>query len=254
MPEQNYSENDIAFLNAIEEHHFWYRTRRHLLRTLLRDVSPRLPAAPAILDLGCGNGSMVSTIREYGAYVGIECAREAAANCRAKGVPALVGDARRIPLRTDSMDVVTILDLLEHVDDDRAVLEECSRVLKPGGFLLVMVPAFMALWTSFDDYSFHKRRYSRGRLVRLLRDSGFVPARKGYMFSFLFPVLLFNSLLERIRPGKPDRGQGWRRRLAPPRPWVNGSLSFLGKLETMLMRRGLVPFGTTFLAICRNVK
>jgi SAM-dependent methyltransferase len=254
MPEPNYNADDIVFLNTVEETHFWYTNRRHLVDTLWRDMAGQLPADPLILDLGSGNGSMVATLRRHGRYLGIEFAPEAVANCRAKGGVALAGDARRIPLRADAVDAIMILDLLEHVDDDRRVLAECSRVLRPGGLLLVMVPAFQMLWTSFDLHSFHKRRYSRARLLDLLGRARFAPIRESYLFSFLFPVLLATTLRERLQGGQNARDRGWRRRLTPPKKGVNDLLAWLGRMEVCWMQRGRIPFGSTLVALCRNTK
>jgi SAM-dependent methyltransferase len=176
----------------------------------------------------------------------------AARNCRLKAESVSVGDAQDLPLKDQCVDVVMILDCLEHVDDDGRVLDECRRVLRKGGRLLITVPAFTFLWTTFDKHSYHKRRYDRRGLLITLREKQFTIHKVSHYLSYLFPVLLLVSTFERLGLRKEDREAGWRNRLKLPPKILNELLTLMGKLEARLLRWVNIPFGSTLVVICEN--
>ena len=106
------------------------------------------------------------------------------------------GEAEALPYDPESFDVVTALDVIEHLDDDRCGLREISRVLRPGGYVLLFVPAFMFLWGVQDDVSNHRRRYDRADLTAKVKSAGFEVEKAGYAnFTFFLPVLIIRSLM-----------------------------------------------------------
>lgn len=250
----NFSKKEVEFLNSIEEEHFWYRSRQKLIDLLLKSFTDRKSPRPKILDLGCGNGSMVKPIQKWGQYFGLDCESDFARNCALKNVPVFIGDACALPFENEYFDVVTILDLLEHVDNDKKVLDECYRVLKLGGKLIVFIPAFNLLWTSFDFYSYHKRRYEKADILKILEQKGFKIIKKSYYFSFLFPVLLFFAAIEKfgLRGHSNNRKKTWEIRLKPPNRLVNNILAFFGEMEAFFLIRCYVPIGSTLVLIAKK--
>src|SRR5438270_9171810 len=135
----------------VDEHHWWYRGRRRIVRTEL-DRLP-LPDAARVLDAGCGSGRTLEELVDYGSVSGIELNPDAAAIARGRGRDGFdvrVGRLEELPWEDGTFDLITCLDVIEHTPDDRATLTSLRRVCKPGGWLLVTVPAYQALWSRHD--------------------------------------------------------------------------------------------------------
>jgi SAM-dependent methyltransferase len=161
-------EEEIRRSAALEERHWWYAERRALVRRLVAPLSPG-----RALDVGCGGGGNTQVLRDLGWRVaGLEYSPVAAPLAARRGLPVVRGDARRLPFRDHSMDLVMSTDMWEHIDDDQAVAREAARVLRPGGRALVAVPCSMKLWSGHDVALGHVRRYEREELVALMESAG----------------------------------------------------------------------------------
>lgn len=161
---------EIARSAALERKHWWYAARRALVRRTARDW----PAGRAV-DVGCGMGGNTVVLREMGLQaIGVEYTSTGADIAASRGIPVVRGDGRRLPVADGSVDLVMSTDAWEHIDDDVAVAAETARVLRPGGRVLVAVPAGMALWSGHDVALGHVRRYERDQLADLVRGAGLV--------------------------------------------------------------------------------
>lgn len=161
-------EDEIRKSAALEQRHWWYAERRALVRRL---VSPLAPGRA--LDVGCGGGGNAGVLRDLGWQVsGLEYSPAAAGLATSRGLDVVRGDARVLPFRDASMDLVMSTDMWEHIDDDEAVARETFRVLKPGGRLLVAVPCSMSLWSGHDVALGHVRRYEKAELTGLMERVG----------------------------------------------------------------------------------
>lgn len=155
---------------ALEQRHWWYAGRRALVRRLMKGV----PAGRA-LDVGPGPGGNAAVLRDLGWQVtGVELTEVGAHLCAARGLDVVRGDATRLPAADRSVDLVMSTDVWEHVEDHESVAAEAHRVLRPGGRLLVAVPAGMELWSGHDVALGHVRRYERQDLLDLVERHGFV--------------------------------------------------------------------------------
>ncbi|MHA1279976.1 MAG: class I SAM-dependent methyltransferase [Candidatus Helarchaeota archaeon] len=248
-----YSKNDIKFLSEIEKNHYWYVCRRKMIHAILEQILPMNEPKPRILDLGCGSGSMFNTARKHGEYLGIEYDAKAAANCKQKGAQVIIGDGMNIPLKDESFDLIMLLDCLEHVEEDRQILNECYRVLIHEGLILISVPAFRILWTTFDEHSYHIRRYNCSDLIKLLENNDIKTIKVTHLFFYQFPVLLMIALLERFGFKKKDRQSGWRERLKPPPLILNKLLILLGQIEVFLTRWVSIPLGSSLIVLCEKI-
>src|ERR1700761_976153 len=162
---------ELQTLVQVEDQHWWYRERRHLLARELR----RLAAPGRALDIGAAGGGNTRVLREFGWQpVALEYAPTAAVFARERGLDVLRGDAREMPVRTGSMDLVTAFDVLEHIEEDYLATAEITRVLRPGGTALIAVPADMALWSAHDEAVSHVRRYDRDGLTQVITKGGLV--------------------------------------------------------------------------------
>jgi SAM-dependent methyltransferase len=161
-------EDEIRKSARLEQRHWWYAGRRALVRRLVRGV----PVGRA-LDVGCGSAGNTSVLRDAGWQVtGLEYSPAAAALARSRGLPIVRGDARCLPFPDASFDLVMSTDMWEHIEEDDLVAAEAARVLRPGGRLLVAVPAGMDLWSGHDVALGHVRRYDREGLAALVRSTG----------------------------------------------------------------------------------
>src|SRR5947209_905957 len=159
----------------LENHHWWFVGRRQLV---LQQLARHGGSSPGpILDLGCGTGGMLPHLQRFSAAIGLDSAEEAAAGCRRRGVPFVLGWGSRLPFESGAFGTVAALDVIEHVPDDLAILREMFRVLRPGGLLLITVPAYQFLWSQHDVFNHHQRRYRRRGLKRLITGAGFEIAK-----------------------------------------------------------------------------
>lgn len=162
---------ELSTLAAVEDRHWWYKERRSLLARELR----RMPAPGLALDIGAAGGGNTRVLRAHGwRPVALEYAPTAARIARERGIDVLRADARELPLRTESMDLVTAFDVLEHIEEDYLAAAEITRVLRPGGTALIAVPADMALWSAHDEAVGHVRRYTRDALTTVVSKGGLV--------------------------------------------------------------------------------
>ena len=160
---------EIRKLTSLEDTHWWYRERRHLLSRLIQD----LPAGVA-LDVGAAGGGNTRVLRQAGwQAVAVEYGAAGARVCADRGIDVVRADAVHLPFAPSSLDLVVAFDVLEHIPDDKTAAASVFEVLRPGGVFLVAVPADPRLWSSHDEAVGHVRRYTRDTLSELLDGAGF---------------------------------------------------------------------------------
>ena len=232
---------------AVDEHHWWYRGRRKVIRAELDRLE--LAAGAEILDAGCGSGRTLQELVDYGTVHGIELDPDAAAHARGRDCGEVrEGRLEELPWPDDRFDLITCLDVIEHTPDDRVTLRELRRVCKPGGYLLVTVPAYQALWSAHDEANHHFRRYNRRMLRVAASESGWRVERLTSFNTLLFPPAAAVRLLGRRRSGaeaKPDLVLG--------PAWLNSVLERPLSLEAAWLGRGRrLPAGLSLLAVLAN--
>jgi SAM-dependent methyltransferase len=160
---------EVRKLTELEDRHWWYRERRALVARALRGRRPG-----TALDVGAAGGGNTRVLQAVGwQAAALEYGEEGARVCAERGIPVLRGDATRLPLAGESLDLVVAYDVLEHIEDDAAAAKGVFQLLKPGGLFLVAVPCDMKLWSAHDVAVNHVRRYSRAGLLGLLTGAGF---------------------------------------------------------------------------------
>lgn len=244
-------------LFRIEDHHFWFHSRNRIISDVVAGVTKSFQGGYKVLEIGCGNGNVLRHLEktcEGQLVVGMDAFDEGLRLARRRNCTRLVrGDANRHPFASQ-FDLVGVFDVLEHVPQDERLLDQIRAILRPGGVLLITVPARMSLWSYFDEASGHCRRYEYGELRAKL-------AKAGYEVDYITPYML--TLLPLMWCGRrlASLTSGWRKKnsatdmaLSELRltPGVNGVLKWcLGReIPRVVARRGL-PFGTSLLAIAR---
>jgi SAM-dependent methyltransferase len=145
--------------------------------------------------------------------------------------------------------VVLVLDVLEHIEEDRKAIAEIRRVLKPNGVVISFVPAFMMLWGITDEASHHFRRYTKPELVGKLEEANFKIIRSSYFNTFLFfPILLVRKLSKFFpQKYKPEQETDIRSE------FMNKVFYLIFKLESLVLRIINFPFGVSLMVIGRKV-
>jgi SAM-dependent methyltransferase len=235
-------------LYQVEERHWWYVGRRRIIRSLVEQICATLDD-PRILDVGCGTGANLKMLADYGRAEGVDISQQAVDFCHERGLQSVkLGAAEELPYENDSFDLVTALDVVEHLDDDVAGLREMRRVLRPNGHLLLFVPAFMFLWGVQDDVSNHRRRYTLPSLVKAAEAAGFEVEWSNYAnISFFLPVLLVRSVMRWL-------GLRASTEYGINISVMNGPFSQLFAAERFILERGRIPFGVSAVCIARRVE
>src|SRR5207237_9419755 len=196
----------FAEYSQVEDVHWWFFGRRRvLLQVLDRYLGKNGSHERRILDVGCGTGTMLTYLASYGQAQGVDIDEEAVGYCRERGLTDVrLGAAETLPFEDGSFDLVTALDVVEHLHDDAAALRGLRRVLRPGGKVLVTVPAHPFLWGDQDEVNLHKRRYVAPQVRERLTATGFDVLRLTYINAFMLApialVRMLRRLEHRIRP------------------------------------------------------
>lgn len=230
--------------HELEADHWWFASRLVRIRDLVRAHLPR--GGARILDLGCGSGRAARTFEEFGTVVGSDLSWEPLKADARNGRSRLATRAERLPFRSGSFDLVTALDLVEHLEHDQPALREMLRVLRPGGVLILTVPAMPALYGPHDRALGHWRRYSSAELARSVRRAGAAgPLEMSYFMSLLFPLLLAWRLTTKILGAGEGRSDGGRRLPG----WANRILRGVMDLEAAVAARVPIGFGGTLVCV-----
>jgi len=215
--------------------HWWYRARREILAAYLARYAG-LPAGARILEIGCGTGHNLPMLARFGQVEAIEIDDAARAIASARlGRP--VGDAPLPALpgvERGAYDLIAVLDVVEHIAEDVAALKAMGDCLKPGGKILITVPAHQWLWSAHDVVNHHQRRYSKATLSAAIAAAGLRHNGLRYFNSLLFPLAAAARIAGRLT-GKDDSDDS-----PPPAP-VNALFETVFGLERHLV--GRVPMG-----------
>lgn len=195
---------DAELINTekgLEESYWWFVGRRAILDRLVRRFVRHTHLA---VDVGCGSGRNMLLLSHYSDTVmGFDRSSAALEMAAARGFPVARADGQSMPLADSSVDLLCAFDVLEHLDDDMSALCEFHRVLQPGGFLLVTVPAYRFLWSEHDEALMHRRRYSASELHVKLTRSRFRVAKRSYAVFFPFFPIVFYRLFRGLFPKNP---------------------------------------------------
>ena len=239
---ERFPSDRLERLLEIDRRHFWFRGRRRLLEALLGE---RLARPSDLLDVGCGSGATLAWLGGLGhRTTGVDGHPGAVEEARRRAPEALValGNAEALPLADASFDGALLLDVLEHVDDVAAVTE-VARVVRPGGWVALTVPACPRLWSARDEDAGHLRRYRRRGVRKLLGAAGLEPERLTHYQFALLPLVAASRVVggRRLRD-REDR---------PPRV-VDAALGAVNALEARVARRVDLPWGSSIVAVARK--
>ncbi|MBI2939300.1 MAG: class I SAM-dependent methyltransferase [Chloroflexi bacterium] len=234
---------------AHEQTHWWYVGMRAIAAALLDGRDRLRNGGPwEILDAGCGTGAGLLWLADYGRVTGLDLSGEALAYCRRRGLGRLVrGSIERLPFADESFDLATSFDVLYHrwVGDDGLALRELRRVLRPGGWLLLRVPALPWLAGRHDAAVYTRHRYRLAEVMAGLTAASFTVERATYANCLLLPLVAAKRSAERWTAGPAGDLE-----VAPA--WLNTWLTRALRMEARLLRHVTLPWGVSALALARR--
>jgi SAM-dependent methyltransferase len=239
-------QHTYGIMNNVEDSHWWFVGRRAILESFLSRIRSSfiIHHSPlTILDVGCGTGANLEMLKQFGDAEGVDVSDDALEFCRLKGLKVHKGLAESLPFADESFDLVTALDVVEHLDDDIAGLKEMNRVLKADGKTLIFVPAFMWLWGVQDDISNHRIRYTREQIVERLNAAGFKIERATYAnITFFLPILLGRFLMK-VTGIKPESENNVNVSA------LNGIFGRIFSAEKYWLKKSNLPFGVSIVVV-----
>ena len=226
----------------LDQRHWWYRARREVLAALIRRRAMP-PKDGRILEIGCGTGHNLAMLGQFGQVDAVELDEEA----RGIASQRLGRDVMGAPLPElagvpGDYDLIGAFDVIEHIDDDAAAVMTIASRLKPGGKLVVSVPAHGWMWSAHDVVNHHKRRYSKTSLKRLIEESPLRLDTIGYFNSLLFPLAVAQRTASKVA-GRDDADVK-----LPPAP-LNAALEKAFAAERHLIGRLPLPPGLSLFAV-----
>ncbi|MCC6847153.1 MAG: class I SAM-dependent methyltransferase [Deltaproteobacteria bacterium] len=238
-----------AEYSQIEDTHWWFRGRREIFTRLLAPLGVK---PLRMLDIGFGTGAMLRFLEPYGSVIGMDMSVEAIRFARTRvACPMFLGSITHVPIASAAFDLVTAFDIVEHVEDDRAAFVELARVCRPGGHVLVTVPAFQFLWGNQDVVSHHRRRYTRAELGARMRSAGLAPRRLSYFNAILFPVVAAVRVARRLRGEPPSDEVKSDFTMTKPGP-VNDALARVFGAEGRWLARWRLPVGVSLVCLAER--
>lgn len=232
----------------VEGKHWWFIGRRRIIESFVEKICREIGKRRArILDVGCGTGANLQMLANYGVAEGVDISPQALEFCRARGLSKVKqGPAEALPFEDASFDLVTGLDVVEHLDDDVVGLSEMRRVLRPGGRALLFVPAFMFLWGVQDEVSHHRCRYTRAELQTAVERAGLTVERSTYAnITFFLPTLIGRTIM--LLTGLKPESEANINVSA-----LNGIFGWILGAESWWLRRSNFPFGVSIVCVARR--
>jgi len=231
-----------------EERWWWSVGRRALIDKLWKRYGKRQrrDEAKRVLDIGCGPGSTLKEMEKVGAGYGLDVSETALKYCHDRGLNtvALAG-AAALPYRDELFDLVTSIDVLEHVEDDVDAIREMQRVTRPGGVIIFTVPAFNFLWSRRDEQCHHVRRYRLSEVKKKAAEAGLKPVRTTYInLPLLVPLFLLVKVGHLIRRDPSIKADYV---LVPP--LINRVLGWVVRAEARWLSRLDLPIGTSICCV-----
>jgi len=230
---------------GLEDAYFWIKVQRDMVIRLASPLLNNLARSRKlkILDAGCGKGGLLALLSYRGEVMGVDASEEAVNFCREKYnfkvQPALIQD---LPFVDSAFDFIFCVDVIEHLEDDLKAMRELYRVLKPGGFLITTIPAFMSLWGYHDQEQGHFRRYTKATFFQLSTQAGFKIGRFYYFKSLLFlPLYFMRKFKKAISLNSDD--------FYRPTPIINQLLCALLSIDNIIATIVNLPIGTSLIAV-----
>jgi ubiquinone/menaquinone biosynthesis C-methylase UbiE len=243
--------DEYRIMHDIEQTYWWFVGKQFLVRRILQGLPLNKTRQDRILDIGCGTGIILKLLENFGVSYGAECSPDAIQFLRHRGLNLIVQSDvdQSVPFKDNTFSAITCLDVLEHLDNDLKLLKEMGRVCKPGGHVILTVPAFEILWSPHDIALHHKRRYTKQQMLSMISQSNWKVVKCSYYNGILFcPILSIRTLKQCLSRYHPARSDFFINLPA----WLNRALSLFFLCEIFLLKYLNLPFGVSLLLILQK--
>lgn len=232
-------------LYQLEEKHWWHIAKRQAIDHLVKRYLKVTPAK--ILDIGCGTGQNINYLSKFGQVYGVDNSPQAIKYCKSRNLLNVrLANSDQTGYPKSTFDMITLLDVLEHLEEDQT-LKEIYRILKPKGIFILTVPALTILWSQWDIVLHHRRRYTKTSLTEVLKKNNFKIKKIYYLYSFLFlPALVIrftkSFFYKDFYPS--DFRLSW--------PVINHLGLLLAKIEQLILKIYQPPIGTSIVCVAEK--
>jgi len=230
--------------DKLASRHWWFLGRRKIILDLIDKFLPK-KVDLKILDAGCGTGDFLPFLKKYGQVWGIDNSKEAIELCKNKGSLVIQQSLLNIHFPKNNFDLIMALDVIEHINDELAVIRELKRVAKNDGLIVITVPAYQFIWSGHDDACDHKKRYISAHLKKIGQLAGLKLIKISYFNTFLSPLIILFRLVKKLL--KIEGGD-----LKETKPFLNFIFKKIFSAESIFLKYINFPFGVSILAIFKN--
>ena len=232
-----------------EKTYWWHLGRLKIINTYLnKHIGDK--SKVKILNVGCGTGGTLGTLEKYGNVENIDVSDDAINFMKKSGYKVKKVKGIELPYKDNTFDLIAAFDVLEHIEHDKDALREWMRVLKPGGFVIMTIPAHQWLWSQHDVSLHHFRRYTTSEVKQKAKDSGLRPKKVSYAFAFSLPMVVGFRVINRILGRKVDAETSY---VSIPKS-INSLFTGLLAVEAKVHSVGSVIFGTSVIGALEKVK
>ena len=244
---------DFQLQQYQEELHFWYKARKNLIFNILNSVLKNYDKNRSILNIGCGTGTELEIIKQFGSVVALDKNQSALSEVKKLNFETMQVDIEKYELPKEYYNAICCFDCLEHLKNDQKAIDNIYQSLKPGGYFIFSVPAFQFLFSSHDIAMEHFRRYGKKEIKYKLEKSGFRVARLDYWNTLLFPVIVAIRLAKKIVYFVLPKEKKHKTEIKNSNKYLNKLLFWILNLENNKFLFNLLkPFGVSVWGIYRK--
>ncbi|MEM7586630.1 MAG: class I SAM-dependent methyltransferase [Acidobacteriota bacterium] len=246
-------EAQYHLLARVEAEHWWHRTLRQAVGEALDQHAATSQRRLELLDIGCGTGGLLQELAERHQVVGVDRSPLAVGYARQRGLPRIAtGSVEALPFASERFDAAVSIDVLSHrsIGSELYALGEISRILRPGGVLVLQLSAFEWLRGEHDREVHQERRYRRGQVVAMLGGAGFTTLEARYRLAFLPPLMVLNNLSTKLSSRDTEGAVEREPDLALPSPALNRLLLTAARIDLSI--GGWLPVGSSVFCVARK--
>lgn len=233
----------------LENTYWWFLGRNKIILETLNKVTNLAPQAQ-VLDVGCGTCGFAKVLSEKFDVIGMDTSELALEYCRKRGLNKLyLTLLKDFPKDDFDIQAVTILDVIEHIEDDKGVVQDIYNLLPVGGWIIATVPAYTFLWSVHDEIHKHFRRYIKKDIIRIIKDTGFEIKFSSYFNTFLFLPGLIKRLIDKVLPTKSGEAEVAVEVFPGP---INNLMTKIFSSERKFFPKFKFPFGLSIIIIAQK--
>lgn len=232
----------------LEESYWWFIARNKIISRIINKTADLQPKSN-VLDVGCGTGGFAEHISGKYNVLCLDTSPIALEYCKKRGLEnRFLGVLSDFPKDKFKIDAVTMLDVIEHIEDDAAVIKEVYDLLEPGGTFIAAVPAYQWLWSEHDVIHMHYRRYTKKQIVSMFREAGFEVTFSSYYNFFLFPLAALKRIADKILKTKKKDTEP----VEEVAPWLNSIFTKIFSAEAAFLPQIRFPFGVSIVLTAKK--